>query len=484
MRTHVVALSLLVALAVAGCGPSHTEPVTPEVTAPPPPPQPVPVRPFGFQGTLPGTIDLARWQTPESCSECHDSLYSEWQGTMHANAGRDPLFLGAVQNLRDRVTEEVERTELRTCTRCHSGAGHLSAGATDSFADLSVLTSLDERGGDFCAFCHAMTDSTPSDGGYEVEPGPHAEDMGIIRGPLNDARSDGHQVAYSELHTRAAFCGTCHEQDHAFSGVPIQSTYTEWSEGPYNTGQPATTVVCQDCHMRQLPGQPATASTARPNRPGRAAPAVGDISPQRDHVPPHHVVGGNTLIPGILVDSVHGAMARERLQNAATLELVVPEHVAPGAAFTIEARVTNTGAGHNLPTGMTGIRQMWVELRVTAPLAGVTVFESGVVGDDGALDADAHQFGTRYGDATGAPVFTFTRATQVLGDHRIGPRQTSAEQYQVTAPGGGGGTLEVSARLRYRPAAPEMIQSLMPGRVDTVEITEMAQDTATITVAQ
>jgi hypothetical protein len=329
-----------------------------------------------------------------------------------------------------------------------------------------------------------MVDSTPADGRYEVEPGAHAEDLGVVRGPLRDARNDGHQVAYSELHTRAAFCGTCHEQDHAFSGVPIQSTYSEWSESPYNTGQAATTLVCQDCHMRQVPGQPATASTERPNRPGRAAPAVGDISPQRDHVPPHHVVGGNTLVPNLLVDRVHGDMARERLRAAATIELGVPERVAPGAAFTVEVRVTNSGAGHGLPTGMTSIRQMWVELRVTAPLAGVTVYESGVVGDDGALDADAHAFGTTYGDAAGAQVFTFTRAARVLSDHRIGARQTVAEQYPITAPSGGGGTLEVSARLRYRPASPEMIGALMPGRIDTIDITDMAQASATITVAQ
>jgi hypothetical protein len=479
-----VASSIVAALVVAGCGSRQADPVVPETTTQQQAPEPVAARPFGFHGTQPGEIELDRWQTPETCSECHDTLYAEWQGTMHSNAGRDPLFLGAVETLRDRVTEEVERVQLRTCTRCHSGAGHLSAGVVDSFADLSVLTTLDERGGTFCGFCHTMVDSTPADGGYEVSPGAHAEDLGVLRGPRADARTDGHQVAYSELHTRAAFCGTCHEQDHAFSGVPIQSTYSEWSEGPYNTGDAATTVVCQDCHMRQVPGVAATASTERPARPGRAAPAIGEISPQRDHVPTHYFVGANTLVPGILVDRVHGVMAAERLRAAATLELVVPERVAPGAPFTVEARVTNSGAGHSLPTGMTAIRQLWLEVRVTAPRAGVTVYESGIVGDDGGLDADAHQFGTTYGNAAGEPVFTFTRATQVLRDYRIAPRQTVAEQYPLTAPSGGGGTLEVSARLRYRPASLEMIRSLMPNRVETVEITDLAQATASIVVAE
>jgi hypothetical protein len=262
------------------------------------------------------------------------------------------------------------------------------------------------------------------------------------------------------------------------------STYTEWNDSPYNTGNADTTVVCQDCHMRQQPGVPATASTDRPARPGRLAPTIGDLSPERPNVAGHHFVGGNTLMPGVLVDEDHGPMARERLQSAATLELGVPERIAPGGSITIEARVTNVGAGHKLPTGMTTIRQMWIELRVTSPAAGVAVYESGVLDGDGALDEDAHTFGTTYGNASGEPVFTFTRAAQVLRDHRIGPRETITERFEFAAPSGGGGTLEVHARLRYRPTTPEMVAAVMPGQVDEIEVTDMAEADATIAVGE
>lgn len=485
MKTLALTVIITASLIVVGCGPSQTDTADPTDQQAPVQPDPVPVaaRPFGYHGTLPGVIELDRWQTAESCSECHESIYEEWQGTMHSNAGRDPLFLGAVTTLRNRVDEELERTELRTCIRCHSAAGHLSAGVMDSFADIAPLSELDERGGVFCGFCHVVSESIPRDGGFEVEPGPHSEDLGVMRGTLRDARDDGHQVAYSELHSRAAFCGTCHDMQHAFSGVPIMSTYTEWNDSPYNSGNADTTVVCQDCHMRQQPSVPATASTDRPDRPGRLAPTIGDISPERPNVAGHHFVGGNTLMPGVLVDEEHGPMARERLQAAATLELGVPDRAAPGGPITIEARVTNVGAGHKLPTGMTTIRQMWVELRVVSATAGVTVFESGDLDDDGALDDEAHTFGTTYGNAAGEPVFTFTRAAQVLRDHRIGPRETVTERFEFTAPSGGGGTLEVHAKLRYRPVTPEMIEAVMPGQVDEIEITDMAEAEATITVA-
>ncbi len=487
MKGIIVATSLALAVMFGGCSSGQTEVEGPVQDVPPPhntPEQPVAVRPFGFHGTLPGQIELERWQTPESCSECHNTIYTEWQGTMHSNAGRDPLFLGMVRTLRDRVSSELERTELRTCTRCHSAAAHLSAGAVDTFSDLQSIIDLDERGGNFCGLCHAMVGSQPRDGGYEVEPGTHAEDLGIIQGPREDARDDGHQVAFNQLLTRAAFCGTCHDQSHAFSGVPILTTYSEWRDGPYNTGQPETTVVCQDCHMRQLPGSPSTAMTDRPNRPGRSAPTVGEISPERPHVWVHNFVGANTLMPGVLIDQVYGAMAAERLASAVTLEINAPEQVAPGGSITIEVRVTNSGAGHSVPTGMTGIRQMWLELRVVAPAAGITVLESGLVDEQGSVDEDARTFGTVYGDADGAPVFTFTRAAQVLREHRIGPRETVTERFEIAAPQGGGSELEVHARIRYRPASPEMVEAVMPDIVETIEITDMAEAEATITITQ
>ena len=483
MERTVILGVVLLALTVAGCGsrqPEAEEPETP--AAPEPAPEPVKARPFGWSGTQPGSVDLNRWFTPESCSECHDEIYNQWQGTMHSNAGRDPLFLAAVGFLRDHVNGEVDRTELRTCTRCHSGAGHLSGGAVDSFSDLSPLTDLYDRGGNFCHFCHSVTGSSPRDGWYEVEPGPSSDDMGNIQGPREDARTEGHAVAYSERHRLASFCGTCHDQNHAHTEVPIQSTFTEWREGPYNTGDAETTVVCQDCHMRQIAGQPTNGASPRPDRPGRSAPSLGTLSPERPHVWVHNFVGANTLVPPLLADDAHGQMAQERLRSAATLEVHSPERAAAGEAVTIEVRVTNTGAGHSIPTGVTAIREMWVELTVRSPSHGVTVLESGVLAEDGSIPEETHTFGTTFGDASGEPVLSSVMASQVLRDHRIGPRETVTESYELTAPRGSGGTLEIRARLLYRPASAAMVRGLLGAQAPEVEITEMATGEATIEV--
>ncbi len=473
----VFVLSLL----AAGCGSRQPEPAEPEPQPVEPEPAKVKAPPFrGWSGTQPGDIELDRWHTPESCSECHNEIYRQWQGTMHSNAGRDPLFLAAVEHLRDRVSGEVERNELRTCTRCHSAAGHLSAGAVDSFSDLSPLTELYERGGTFCDFCHNVSGSTPRDGWYEVEPGPGPDDMGALRGPRRDAQNQGHEVSYSELHTLASFCGTCHDQNHAGANIPVLATYSEWRDGPYNTGEAETTVVCQDCHMRQVPGDPTTGSTERPDRPGRSAPALGTMSPQRPHIWAHNFVGGNTLVPSLLADDVHGTMARERLREAATLELAAPDRATAGSPVILEVRVTNSGAGHNLPTGSTEIRQMWIELRITAE-GDEVVYQSGVVDDEGALPEGTHTFGTVFGDEDGEPVPLSTQATRVLRDHRIGPRETAVERFELTLPQSASGTMTVTVRLRYRPASPAMVATLL-GEAPEIAITDMAEARATFEV--
>ena len=97
---------------------------------------------------------------------------------------------------------------------------------------------------------------------------------GTKYGPFNDSPDTIHKNQYSELHTRSEFCGGCHDVSHAGNDLPIEQTYTEWRQGPYNTTDPKTTVHCQDCHMRQRPGFPCTGSTERPDNPGYASPEI------------------------------------------------------------------------------------------------------------------------------------------------------------------------------------------------------------------
>jgi hypothetical protein len=59
----------------------------------------------------------------------------------------------------------------------------------------------------------------------------------------------------------------------------------------------------------------------------------------------------------------HSRLAWDRLRNALTLELSGPTQVEAGLTAPLSIRVTNTGAGHNFPTGFPEGRNAWVALR-------------------------------------------------------------------------------------------------------------------------
>ena len=125
--------------------------------------------------------------------------------------------------------------------------------------------------------------------------------------------------------------------------------------------------------MRQLPGYPSTGSTERPDNPGKSAIGGKD----RDHVYTHYHVGGNAVLPA-LPDLLEGGeenvqMVYERLQNCATLEIISPDKPMVWQAATIQIKVNNVGAGHYLPTGLSEVREMWLEVVVKGAL-GKTIF--------------------------------------------------------------------------------------------------------------
>jgi len=82
------------------------------------------------------------------------------------------------------------------------------------------------------------------------------DDPGVSGGRRDDAAPMYHEAAYSEIHTSAIICGTCHNVTHLWYMTKLEGTYDEWYHSPYNSADPAKRVVCQDCHMRQAPESP------------------------------------------------------------------------------------------------------------------------------------------------------------------------------------------------------------------------------------
>jgi hypothetical protein len=301
-----------------------------------------------------------------------------------------------------------------------------------------------------CDFCHSVKKSSEiGNGGYVVAPSE------TKYGPFNDSESAFHESQYSEFYTKSEYCGMCHQITHPTSGVVLDDTYQAWSEGPYAEEE----VQCQDCHM--TPG--ITEFEANPGRAGSGAP-------KRDHISVHNFAGANVFVTGILGEDDHKEMAIERLQEAATLKVNIPENAQAGEEVAIKVSITNSGAGHNLPTGLTEARQMWTQVDIKDS-QGREIYSSGNLDKDGNIENGTIYWAV-YSDADGNPTLKLWEITDVISDNRIAPESTAIEVHNFTVPEGVVDPIIVDTKLLYRSAPQSLIDELFGGEYE-VPIVEM-----------
>jgi hypothetical protein len=325
---------------------------------------------------------------------------------MHAQAIVDPVFLAKVAEAEAEAGVEV----ATFCKRCHAPVGNMTG-------DINGTGSAVAGEGVTCMFCHQIVgiSGTPGNTSLLLEP-----DL-TRRAQLKDPVAP-HPAAYSELHEGAEVCGACHNVNHPTNGAHLEASYTEWAEGPYA----AEGIVCQDCHMSREVG------FIGPS-PGKAAPGGS----QRDNIYAMTFVGAN-------VGQGPADASRALLQSAATVEMDLGEIVAPGTTAPFTVTITNAGAGHYLPTGLTEVREMW--LRVYA--------ESG---DGSVTEIGERRFGTVMKDAEGNYPAEMWNAVAVQSDDRIPPRESVSETYSFAMPADAG-QATVVAVLNYRSLPDELAE--------------------------
>jgi len=397
-----------------------------------------------------GAIESSDFDDPTVCKGCHAEIYNQWDGSMHSIAYTDPVYL-AEEKIASADTDGLTDTY---CARCHTPIGVL-AGEVPPIGHEN-LSEVSKKGIQ-CDFCHSVNKSTGiGNGAFMVSPD------GIKRGPYDDSKSPYHGSMFSDLHTKSEFCGMCHEVYHPVTGIPIEETYTEWKEGPYSK-----TTHCQDCHM--TPG-----ITHFEANPGKAS----GIGPERDHVYTHHFVGGNAVVTGVIGSEVHQRMAEERLKSAATLEL---EAEKKDTEAEITVKVTNVGAGHKLPTGLTEARELWIEILAT-DATGKEIYHTGGLDSDSEVDPDAMMYHAVLGDASGQPTIKVWEAESTLSDNRILPKDTRVEKFNFDIPDQVKGPITVEAKLNYRSASQKFLDELFGTGAVVAPVIEMAGAEDTIEV--
>lgn len=372
------------------------------------------------------------FKDPTTCLLCHREIYEQWEGSMHSLAWVDPVYQKKTQKGIHATDGAIENF----CAACHSPIA-VMANEVDHFDDSKM--SIISKRGISCDFCHTVKASTGiGDSAFINDPG------NIKRGPFKDSVSPVHQTEFSELHTKAEFCGMCHNVNHPFNGTHLEATYTEWKNSPYAEQG----IVCQDCHMTPGPG------VTKPN-PGKAATE----GPDREHIWTHNFVGANVAIPTLMGYPEQAKLAEERLQSAASLALELPQFLSKGNN-KLTVKVTNVGAGHYLPTGLTEAREMWLELSLIDS-NGHKLYHSGYLDEKGNLEPNAVRYITIFGDSNGKPTDKVWEASTILSDKRIPPKKSSLEIFTFDLRNASG-PVTVKASLKYR-SAPQYLMDYLFG---------------------
>lgn len=421
----------------------------------------------------------AGFTEPEVCQGCHPQQYDEWNGSVHALAFVDPVYQGELNKGFKAVGHEV----TRQCEGCHSPAGMVTGEIKGPGLKGLGRVAL---AGVSCDICHSISGVThgrtpsrePENGSFILSPGFDSKDGPklVKRGPAKPSAECGggfHDCAESPLHAQSDLCASCHQVYHYESHFPIESTYLEWKHGPYAQNG----IHCQDCHMVETETFIRTADTLR--------------KPERSEYR-HYFSGANYLLYHLAGAAAIKAgdkdlaaslekkyqMAVAKLKAAADIE-VHPVYRG-GALAEVKVRVKNIRAGHNLPTSLTNVREMWLE--VTAKDAGGNiVLASGGLDRSGSLASDTRQFNS---DGMGKD-FHFAIDPWVVtafSRHDSIPPRGYRDVYFGIAPVKKRGNITVEARLLYRPADQKVAGKLLHAVPEDISLETTYGISAAVTV--
>jgi hypothetical protein len=313
-----------------------------------------------------------------------------------------------------------------------------------------------------CDLCHTITAITAlSNAGFVLTPG--ATKYGSLKNPVPNAV---HKSEFHPLYPTSEYCGSCHDLV-TDDGLGLETVFGEWRAGGFAlTGQ-----TCSQCHMPAYQGPAAVG---------------GPVRTLHDH----RFIGADLA----LIDFPNRAEQLERvtdlLRSALSVEFAVPGTTPAGSPLDLQVRLTNDRTGHDVPSGVPFIRQLWVSVSVKDG-AGLVIYESGGLDANGDLKDANSAFPERDPDLFNTQA-TMLRADSVptgltwearyLINPSIKPQETRTADYAVTVPGGTAGPLQVEIKVRFRSFPPYVMRALGTESLLPIPIIDMAETVRTVDV--
>ena len=225
----------------------------------------------------------------EDCGVCHQEIYKEWQTSWHSKAFTGPFF---------RAYHKKDKYDS-SCLVCHTPLQN-QLPQSISYKDNDYYHPIEKDNSEFdpvlrdegvtCAACHVRD--------------------GIVYGPYAVSELNApHPVKQDAKFRSKEICLQCHQvpsKPFSFVQYGVCSTGEEYIDSPWEKKG----VICQDCHMQKK---------IRPLAEGSPANIVGS----------HNWPGGYST---------------SQLQKAFTFKATRTEN-------DITVTITNSGAGHKVPTG-------------------------------------------------------------------------------------------------------------------------------------
>jgi hypothetical protein len=402
-----------------------------------------------------------------SCSHCMP-CYDEWRNDAHSQSAINPRFLSLYNGTT--LTGQVgtpttyrfdsdlgvnvpvspsqgqsdvgpgfrlDFPELGgNCATCHVPGAALRENGSYQ-VDIQTISGIEQEGV-FCEFCHKVGDvlldvsqlPNPALPGV-LSMSLHRPDEGqqIFFGNFDDVTR---RVSYLPLIEESAFCSACHTG--TFWGTLIYNSYGEWLESPYS--DPDSGQTCQDCHMPAVDYDYIT------------FPEQGGLHRDPERIFSH-------LMPG--------AADPELLQSTATVSITTRRQ---DDHLWATVRVTNTGAGHHIPTD-NPLRNMILLVTATSEdgerlvlVEGPTIPTWGGVGDP-TQGNYAGLPGVLYAKIladyfTGeTPSYTYWRQTRLVSDNRIPALASDETTYEFLVDDG---AVTLDVRLLLRRAFQELME--------------------------
>jgi hypothetical protein len=345
-------------------------------------------------------LSVADFTPAGKCGDCHVEIYRQWQTSMHSRAATDTVFW----QMLPQATRDLESRGQGAgfCLKCHTPvatiAKEIPMHAPVTYPPKISAVALE---GVTCDVCHTISgkENFGKDIGAGIYLYPRKGDTAVKYGTHANAVTADHLTEVASFLKSPELCAICHNFPHPFSGAVMQDTYEEWKDGPY----PKMGIRCQDCHMPQYTG----------------SGAIG--APERKDLHAHVFSGGRSDLVKKVATVTAWAQIKENSGKR---------------AVNLKAVVTNVGSGHFMPTGLPGLRQMWLEV-VVRTSEGFEVF------------ANKSPIGIEPLGSDGKPTMPWN-AVKFGKDTRIGPKQKRGTEWHFPLPEDHPDRLEVRVSVYYR----------------------------------